>query len=213
MISEIPTFEFELDSHPLPLARIHLALRLAIGVPGLYGFNVIPHFASDHSEEEDDALLVDRLMPEPTEVNRIPVRRAAIKFGMSVTLGERRRGSTLRGDERRECCSVRPRILNGKKCHDVGPLRLAVCEFAELRRNRRPGAKPFFKYTGAVGSVSSVLVASGDLSHATNELPPVFEKNFRTNRNVGGVRLQSSRSDGFPPARKVLEDLVLRHAR
>ena len=32
------------------------------------------------SEEEHDALLVDRLMLEPTEVNRVPVRRAAIKF-------------------------------------------------------------------------------------------------------------------------------------
>jgi len=96
VLSAIPAFELELDSHPLPLACIYLTLRLAIGVSGLYGFNVIPHFASDHSEKEHDALLVDRLMTEATEVDWVSVCRAAIKFGMSLPLSERLRGGSLR---------------------------------------------------------------------------------------------------------------------
>src|SRR5713101_3970337 len=213
VVSEIPALELELDSYPLPLARIYLTLCLAIRVTGLNGFNVIPQFTSDHAEEEHNALLVDWLMTEPTEVDRVPVSRAVLKFGVSMPSRERRRGTRLSRRKRRGCCKGRPGILDGKKSHYVGPLRLAVCELAELRRNRRPRTKPPLEDAGAVGAVSAVLVASGNTSDATNELPPVFEKNLRVDENVGRVRLQASRPDGFPSAREVLEDLVLRHAR
>ena len=62
MVSEVSALELELDSHPLPFASVHLALCLAVREPGLNGFDVIPQFTSDHSEEEHDALLVDRLV-------------------------------------------------------------------------------------------------------------------------------------------------------
>jgi hypothetical protein len=86
VVSEVPTLKFKLDSHPLPLSSVYLTLCLAIRVPSLNGFNVIPQFTSDHAKEEYNTLLVDWLMTKPTEVNRVPVRRAAIESGVSMVI-------------------------------------------------------------------------------------------------------------------------------
>ena len=84
MVSEVPALELELDSHPLPLARTHLTLGLAVRVTGLHCFNVIPQFTRDHSEKEHNPLLVYRLMTQPAKVDRVTVRRAVLKFGVSM---------------------------------------------------------------------------------------------------------------------------------
>ena len=73
VIPEVSAFEFELDSNALPLASIHLTLRLAIWESGLNRLDMIPKFAGDHSEEEYDTLLVDGLMTQPTKVDRVAV--------------------------------------------------------------------------------------------------------------------------------------------
>ena len=73
MISKVPAFEFKLDSNALPLASVHLTLRLAIWESGLNRLDMVPKLTGDHPEEEHDALLVDGLMAQPAKVDRVAV--------------------------------------------------------------------------------------------------------------------------------------------
>jgi hypothetical protein len=73
VISKVPVFEFELDSNALPLASIHLTLRLAIRESGLNRFDMVSKLTGDHSEEEHDTLLVDWLMAQPSKVDWVAV--------------------------------------------------------------------------------------------------------------------------------------------
>ena len=80
MVSEVATFELEFDSNALPLSGVDLAFCLAIRKPSLNGLDEVPEFASDHAEEEHDAVFVDRLVTKPSEVDRIPVCWSIIEF-------------------------------------------------------------------------------------------------------------------------------------
>lgn len=84
MVSEVTTLELKLDAHALPFSRIDLALGLAVGIPGLDCLDVISEFASHHSEEEDDALLVDRLVTKTPEVEGVPVGRAVVELAVKM---------------------------------------------------------------------------------------------------------------------------------
>ena len=82
VVSEIPAFKLKLDSNTLPLVGVHLTFCLAIWVPSLNSFNMVPQFTSHHPKEEYDALFIHRLVPEPPEVDWVPVSGAVIKFGV-----------------------------------------------------------------------------------------------------------------------------------
>ena len=84
VVPEVSALELEFDSHPLPLARIDLPLRLAIRETCLNGLNVIPQFASDYSKQEYDALFVDRFVAEAAEVDWISVCWAIVELGVPV---------------------------------------------------------------------------------------------------------------------------------
>jgi hypothetical protein len=63
MISKVAALELKLNSNSLPLPSFDLALRLTIGEARLNSFNKVPEFACNHSEEKDQPLLIDRLVP------------------------------------------------------------------------------------------------------------------------------------------------------
>src|SRR5262249_53332690 len=74
MLAKVAAVKLELDPHPLPtiLPGIDAALVLAIRVPCLYRLDDQAQLGADHPEEIHHALLVDRGMPEPTEIDRCP---------------------------------------------------------------------------------------------------------------------------------------------
>jgi hypothetical protein len=80
VVSKVPALELELDPHALPLAGAYLALRFAIGEFGLNRLDRIAEFDSQHAEEKNDALLVDRFVAQASEVDRVPVCRALVEF-------------------------------------------------------------------------------------------------------------------------------------
>jgi hypothetical protein len=73
VVAEIAAFKFEFDVDALPASRTDLALGFAVGEAGLHGFDGVAEFFGDHAEEENDALFVDGLVAEATEVHGLAV--------------------------------------------------------------------------------------------------------------------------------------------
>jgi hypothetical protein len=96
VVAEVATLKFKLDADALPLTRIDLPLGLAVGIPSLDGLNVITQFTSHHSEEEDNALLVDRLVTEAPEIERVPVSRTIAELPVPMISCGRRVAARMR---------------------------------------------------------------------------------------------------------------------
>jgi hypothetical protein len=72
---EVAAFVLELNSHLLPLTSPNLPLRLAVRESRLNSLNEIAKLVGDHAEEENDTVLVDWFMSQPTEVYRVAKER------------------------------------------------------------------------------------------------------------------------------------------
>jgi hypothetical protein len=62
MVSEVATFELKLDTHTLPLTWGYLKFRFTIGEAGLHCFNEIPKLTRNHTEKENDTILIHWLV-------------------------------------------------------------------------------------------------------------------------------------------------------
>lgn len=91
--AEVLAFELELDADALPAAGSDLAQGFAIGETGLHVVHDVAEISCEKTEQEDDALFVERFMPQPTESSGSAVGQPA--GSRSVTRfarGEGRRG-------------------------------------------------------------------------------------------------------------------------
>jgi hypothetical protein len=84
VLSKVAAFELEFNPNTLPLARVDLTLGLAVRIPRLHRLDVISEFASYHPEEEDNTLLVDRLMAKAAEVNGIAISGPISQLGVAL---------------------------------------------------------------------------------------------------------------------------------
>ena len=73
VVAEIAAFELEFDVDALPAFGADLALGFAVREAGLHGFDGVDEFFGDHAEEKDDALFVDGLVAEATEVHGLAI--------------------------------------------------------------------------------------------------------------------------------------------
>lgn len=73
VFAEVAALELEFDVDALPSAGADLADGLAIGEAGLDRFDQVTEFLADHTEEGDDALLVDRFVAQATEVHGVAI--------------------------------------------------------------------------------------------------------------------------------------------
>ena len=73
VVAEIAALKFEFEVDALPAFRGDLALGFAVGEAGLDGFDGVAEFFGDHAKEKDDALFVDGLVAEATEVHGLAI--------------------------------------------------------------------------------------------------------------------------------------------
>jgi hypothetical protein len=91
VIAEVAAFEFEFDADTLPALRSDLALGFAVREAGLHGFDGVAEFPGDHAEEEHDALFVDRLVAQATEIHGLAIGWAAAQGRVAKFAGRRGR--------------------------------------------------------------------------------------------------------------------------
>ena len=73
VIAEIPALKFKLDMHTLPSFGSYLPHGLAVGKPCLNHLDHVAEFFGEHPKEKHHTLLVDRFVPQPTELSRVAV--------------------------------------------------------------------------------------------------------------------------------------------
>jgi len=79
----ISTLELEFDSDTLPPATFNLALCIAIWKSDLDCLDHISELLRDHTEKENDTLLIDGLMAKAAEIDRSSIRWSACQLGIS----------------------------------------------------------------------------------------------------------------------------------
>ena len=82
VVLEVSAPKFKFDLHALPPFRADLALCHAARESVLNRLNQVAQFFCQHSEQEHDALLVHRLMPQPADVRRIAIGGAIFQRGV-----------------------------------------------------------------------------------------------------------------------------------
>ena len=85
MIAEVSAFKLKLDAHPLPLASLNLALRLAVRESGLNCLHKVAKFTGNHAEKKHNTVLVDWFMTQATEVDRVAIHRTILKPSVAVS--------------------------------------------------------------------------------------------------------------------------------
>jgi len=89
VVAEIAAFKFKLEVDALPALRSDLALGFAVREAGLHGFDGVAEFPGDHAEEKDNALFVDGLVAEGTEIHGLAIGGAVVQ-GRVAQFGGRR---------------------------------------------------------------------------------------------------------------------------
>ena len=79
VVAEIAAFKFKFDVDALPTIGSDLALGFAVGEAGLDRFDDVAQLLGHHAEEKDDALFVDGLVAEATEVDGLAVAWPAVQ--------------------------------------------------------------------------------------------------------------------------------------
>ena len=104
VVAEIAALKFKFDEHALPSFGSDLAHGFAIGEAGLDGLDHVAEFVGEHAEEEDDTLLVHRLMAEAVEIDGIAMGKS------NWTRGVERRGDRgIQRGRRKARCGVQAR--------------------------------------------------------------------------------------------------------
>src|SRR6266568_4577433 len=88
--------ELELDPHALPISRSNLSLRLTVRKSGLEDLDHVAKLATDHAEEKNHALFVDRRVLQTAEVNEIAIDVAVDEGPSALGLGLPRGPCTVR---------------------------------------------------------------------------------------------------------------------
>src|SRR5208282_1178004 len=73
VVAEIPALKFKFDAHALPPVGSDLPHSLTVRESYLDGFDDVAQFFGQHAEQEQDALLVDRLVAQPAEVDGVAI--------------------------------------------------------------------------------------------------------------------------------------------
>lgn len=89
VVAEITAFKFEFDVDALPAFRGDLALGFAVREAGLHAFDDVAEFFGDHAEEKNDALFVDRLVAEATEVHGLAIAWPVVQGRVAKFAGQR----------------------------------------------------------------------------------------------------------------------------
>ena len=71
----------------------------------------------------------------------------------------------------------------------------------------------FLERAGAVSSLAPVVRSRGNLAKLTHHRSPILESNAIFELNVRCIGLESRNANGFPPTRKLLEDVILLNPR
>jgi len=90
VVAEIAAFKFKFEMDALPALRSDLALGFAVGEAGLDGFDGVAEFFGDHAEEQHDALFVDRLVAEATEIHGLAIGWPVVQGRIANFAGGRR---------------------------------------------------------------------------------------------------------------------------
>ena len=91
VVAEVAAFKFKFDADTLPALRSDLALGFAVREAGLHGFDGVAEFPGDYAEEQHDALFVDRLVAEATEIHGLAVGWPTVQGRVAKFAGRRRR--------------------------------------------------------------------------------------------------------------------------
>ena len=89
VVAEIAALKFKFEVDALPALRSDLALGFAVREGRLHGFDGVAEFLGDHAEEQHNALFVDGLVTEATEIHGLAVEGAVVQ-GRVAKFGGRR---------------------------------------------------------------------------------------------------------------------------
>src|SRR4029077_2127377 len=91
VVAEIAALKFEFEVDALPALRTDPALGFAVREARLHAFDGVADFFGDHAEEQHDALFVDRLVAEATEIHRLAVDWPVVQGRVANFAGRRLR--------------------------------------------------------------------------------------------------------------------------
>ena len=91
VVAEIAALKFEFEVDALPAMRSDLALGFAVREAGLHGFDGVAEFLGDHAEEQHDALFVDGLVAEATEIHGLAIGWPSVQRRVAKFAERRRR--------------------------------------------------------------------------------------------------------------------------
>ena len=91
VVAEIAAFKFKFDADTLPALGSDLALGFAVREAGLHGFDGVAEFFGDHAEEQHDALFVDGLVAEATEIHGLAIGWPSVQRRVAKFAERRRR--------------------------------------------------------------------------------------------------------------------------
>ena len=97
VVAEVAALEFKFDVDALPAFGADLTLGFAVGEAGLDGFDHVAEFLGDDSEEQDDALFVDRFMAQAAEVEGVAIGWTTLQRRTSQFVRREERRGWLRG--------------------------------------------------------------------------------------------------------------------
>src|SRR6266851_7098361 len=128
MCSESSRLELELDPHALPHSRSNLPLRLTVRKSGPENLDHVAELATDHAEEKNHALFVDRSMLQTAEMNEIAIEVALDEgpsaLGLGLPRGPCTIGPWLGGFGRSPCWG----FVRADSRKQLGiPLRIELC--------------------------------------------------------------------------------------